>query len=553
MPRPPLVDFRDVTLRVAGRDAFAHTSWTFAPGQQWAVVGATGAGKSTFLEAVLGDVPYCAGRIDYGLDGRRRREGEYGRGQVQLVSADQHRALVVAALDFHQARWSPVDAGRPVTVGQVIGRRRQAWTPVAGELGIESLWRRAVGSLSNGEMRKVLLSRALLAAPRLLLLDSPFAGLDAASRRHLRAILCRRMRAGLPVLMAAPRPQELPAPITHVLFLENARVSLQGRKEEVLGQPAARRLVEAERDAQRAPTLVWRKDGSRRTADGLPGAFRAAAGARLRGAAHRPPRLRGCCGDSTGGEENDSGRGRPRPASAVPPLIDIRCADVTYDRVRVLRRVTWTVRAGQSWVLRGRNGSGKSTLLSLVTGDNPQGYASDIRLFGVPRGTGESIWEIKERIGWLAPELQFHYCGDVTCWEVVCSGLHDTVGLYRDSSPREARAVGRWLRNLELEDLADRPFGSLSDGQQRLVLLARALVKEPPLLLFDEPCQGLDAGHRARVLTILDQVARQPLTTVVYVTHHADEIPAAFGWELRLGRGRVLYRGRRRRERRRPR
>ncbi|MFH1566886.1 MAG: ATP-binding cassette domain-containing protein, partial [Gemmatimonadota bacterium] len=165
------------------------------------------------------------------------------------------------------------------------------------------------------------------------------------------------------------------------------------------------------------------------------------------------------------------------------------------------------------------------------------------RLFGVPRGSGESIWEIKERLGWLAPELQFHYYGEVTCWEVVCSGLYDTVGLYRESSRREAAAVRRWMENLEVWDWAETPFGALSDGQQRLVLLARALVKEPPLLLFDEPCQGLDPAHRGRVLALIDQVARQPHTTVVYVTHHRDEIPASFDRELRLGRGRVLYRG----------
>ena len=162
---PPLVRFDGATLRILGEEAFTNTSWCFEPGQHWAVIGGTGSGKSTFLQAVLGEIPYSAGRIMYGLDGRRLREGAYREGALQLVSVDQPRALVAAAMDYHQARWSPVDEREPVTVRHVIGRRRGAWTPLARELDIEPLWQRSVGSLSNGEMRKVLLSRALLAAP----------------------------------------------------------------------------------------------------------------------------------------------------------------------------------------------------------------------------------------------------------------------------------------------------------------------------------------------------------------------------------------------------
>ena len=223
--------------------------------------------------------------------------------------------------------------------------------------------------------------------------------------------------------------------------------------------------------------------------------------------------------------------------------MEIAGASVTYDKTQVLRRVSWTVRSGQNWVLRGRNGSGKSTLISLITADNPQAYANDIRLFGRQRGSGESIWEIKEQIGWMAPELQFHYYGEVSCYEVVCSGLYDTVGLYRERSRREDRAVRQWMENLEVQAWADEPFGALSDGQQRLVLMARALVKEPPLVILDEPCQGLDPVHRQRVLAILDQVAREPHSTLIYVTHHRAEIPASFGHELRLHRGRAAYCG----------
>lgn len=507
----PLVRFRDVTLRVPGRDLFPGTNWSVSRGEQWAVVGLTGSGKSTLLRAICGEVPACAGTIEYGLDGRSLQEGEFSEGDIEMVSVEEHRLLVATALDYHQARWSPVEERRTVTVRHLMGgrQRRRRWPEIASGLNIGTLIGRAIGSLSNGEMRKVLLARALLASPKLLILDDAFAGLDRQSRRQLRSILHRLMGEGARVLLATSRLDEIPGRTTHVLYLEAGRAVLQGRKRAVLANPRIHPLRAVER-ARNLPRLQWR----------------------------RPGRLRG---------RHDEGR----------PLVEITQARVTYGRVEVLRGITWTVRAGENWTLMGPNGSGKSTLISLITADNPQSYANDLRLFGIRRGSGESIWEIKEHIGWLSPELQYHYYGGVSCYEVVCSGLYDTVGLYREQSQREARAVRRWMRNLQVGAWADTPFAELSDGQQRLVLLARALVKEPPLLIFDEPCQGLDPVHRRRVLGFIDQVARQPHTTVVYVTHHSDEIPAVFGHELRLREGRATRCGRRscrgaRRARRRP-
>jgi molybdate transport system ATP-binding protein len=494
----PLLRLRNVTLRVRGEDAFPDTTWTLACDEQWAVVGGTGSGKSTLLQAVCGDVPLARGEIEYGLDGRGLREGDFDEGAIEMVSVHEHRRLLAEAMDYHQARWSPVGESQPVTVrGLVFAGRgsRRRWRDLATLLEIGDLLGRSIGSLSNGEMRKVLLARALLAAPKLLILDSPFAGLDTESRHKLRSVLHRLMGEDIPILLATARLDEIPRRVTHLLCVEAGAVVAQGRKRAVLATPAVRRLAHPGKLRRRRVRLRWRR--------------RAAAGRRAAGI----------------------------------PLVEIAGASVTYDKTQVLRRVSWTVRSGQNWVLRGRNGSGKSTLISLITADNPQAYANDIRLFGRQRGSGESIWEIKEQIGWMAPELQFHYYGEVSCYEVVCSGLYDTVGLYRERSRREDRAVRQWMENLEVKAWADEPFGALSDGQQRLVLIARALVKEPPLVILDEPCQGLDPVHRQRVLAILDQVAREPHSTLIYVTHHHAEIPASFGHELRLHRGRATYCG----------
>lgn len=164
--------------------------------------------------------------------------------------------------------------------------------------------------------------------------------------------------------------------------------------------------------------------------------------------------------------------------------------NVSYQGHPILRDVDWTVRRGEKWALVGANGSGKSTLLSLICGDNPQAYANDIVLFDRRRGTGESIWDIKKRIGYVSPEMHTYYLEPIPCEEVVASGFFDSVGLYRRCTPEQTAAAREWLRLFDAEDLAGKPFTQISYGQQRLVLLARAFVKDPDLLVLDEPFHG---------------------------------------------------------------
>jgi molybdate transport system ATP-binding protein len=227
-----------------------------------------------------------------------------------------------------------------------------------------------------------------------------------------------------------------------------------------------------------------------------------------------------------------------------PVLVQMSQVNVSYGGVRVLENVNWTVRRGEHWALLGANGAGKTTLLSLILGDHPQVYANDVRLFGRRRGSGESIWEIKARIGWVAPELQLYHPRGVTGLQVVCSGFYDSVGLYHRCTARQRQIARSWLAHLQLSSCGKAAFERLSEGEQRLVLLARALVKAPELLVLDEPCQGLDAGKRARVRHTIESVGRQSGTSVVYVTHNPDELPRIVTHRLTLDRGQVLYCGR---------
>ena len=212
----------------------------------------------------------------------------------------------------------------------------------------------------------------------------------------------------------------------------------------------------------------------------------------------------------------------------------MRDVSIRYGRTLILQNFHWTVRAGESWALLGPNGSGKTTLLSLILGDNPQAYGNDVRVFGRQRGSGESIWDLKRHIGWVSPELHLHFDDSITCFEVVASGFHDTVGLFEPVNVGQRAAAREWLRRFRLLEASGQPLFSLSAGLQRMVLLARALVKRPRLLILDEPCQGLDAAHRRLFVQTVESLIGGGAVTAVYVTHRRDEIPSSIQRVLRL-------------------
>ncbi len=207
---------------------------------------------------------------------------------------------------------------------------------------------------------------------------------------------------------------------------------------------------------------------------------------------------------------------------------------IRYGKRTILKDLNWTVHEGGRWALSGENGAGKSTLLSLVCADNPQAYACNIRLFGRQRGTGESIWEIKHHIGYVSPESHRAYLRDLPAIDIVASGLNDTVGLYCRPKPEQRQKCLDWMRVFGVDHLADRTFLQLSSGEQRLCLLARAFVKDPELLILDEPLHGLDLQNRARVRDVIETFCLRQHKTLVMVTHYEEELPPCITEHLRL-------------------
>jgi len=236
--------------------------------------------------------------------------------------------------------------------------------------------------------------------------------------------------------------------------------------------------------------------------------------------------------------EPPAGRPPRVPPRDAPPevLIDLRDVTVVHHGVPVFENLCWTVSSGQHWAVSGPNGSGKTTLLKLVAGDHPQAYANTVRVFGKLRGGGGSIGEIKAGIGLISAELQVRYRKAVTAEEVVLSGFFDSVGLYRRASSAQQAAARVWMESFGIQPLAAKKFNHLSHGEQRMVLLARAMVKPPRLLVLDEPCQGLDSSNRRLILQAVDHIAAAGSTTILYVTHHSDETPACITRRLSLVR-----------------
>jgi molybdate transport system ATP-binding protein len=496
MGRKPFITLDNVALRLYDRVLFEHTDWKILDNQHWAVIGPNGSGKSTLMRALCGRVPVVQGRIAYHFT----ENGAKPQEQIAYVSFDAQRSVVGWQDPFYQARWNSDRSADGVPVADCLSREQVYKTnpfqviddlpdpavfvarrdEVIERLQIETLLGKNTIQLSNGERRKVFIARALLKSPRLLILDNPFTGLDQEFRARLKEIIARLMGDRMRVMVVETDRDEIPPGVTHVLEVEDCRVVASGP----VDAASKSRGVEP----VQKPGFLLEKN--RVSEDRI------------------LVRMEGVC--------------------------------VSYDGTPVLRGIDWTVREGERWALLGPNGAGKTTLLGLILGDNPQAYANQIALFGRRRGSGESIWEIKRRIGWVAPELHLYTPIAATGFDVVCSGFFDSVGLYRQCSPQQREEARAWMARLSISDCAKAAFRQLSEGEQRMVLVARALVKRPQLLVLDEPCQGLDTRNRDRVLEAVDSVGN---TSMIYVTHEADEMPKTITHVIRLDTGRVISKG----------
>ncbi len=240
----------------------------------------------------------------------------------------------------------------------------------------------------------------------------------------------------------------------------------------------------------------------------------------------------------------------PQPLEQIavdsPVLVRFRKVSVAYGEKPVLDKISWELKQGEYWQLRGPNGSGKTTLLSLISGENPKAYGQNITLFGIRKGSGESVWELKEKLGYFTPAMTDRFRGYHTLENMLISGLHDSIGLYINPTAAEQRLAGAWLAFLGMEDMGKRYFHELSQGQQRLIMCVRAMIKHPPLLILDEPTTGLDDHNAATVVRLVNKMAAESRSCIVFVSHrHEPGLTPQYTLSLEPGgqgsRGMVLH------------
>lgn len=460
-------------------------SLTICSGEQIAIAGPNGAGKTLLVDILTGRYPLLQNEVKYDFT---PSESTMVSDNIKYITFRDSYGDADGTY-YYQQRWHTHDQeGIPVVRDLLPESKDASFREVLyGLFGIEALLDKPIIQLSSGELRKFQLTKTLLSKPRILIMDNPFIGLDAATRDLLRELLERLITVtGLQVILVLSKTDDVPGFITHVVPVADRTCGKKVTLQEYLQQQEA--VPASILPSEKAEALLNLPYGQ--------------------GIRH------------------------------AEQIVELNNVSIRYGDRTILRGLNWTVKCGEKWALSGENGAGKSTLLSLVCADNPQSYACDISLFGRKRGSGESIWEIKKHIGYVSPEMHRAYLKNLPAIDIVASGLHDSIGLYRKVHETDKAVCEWWMDLFGIGSLKDRNFLKLSSGEQRLVLLARAFVKDPELLILDEPLHGLDLYNRRLVKDIIDVFCRRKDKTLIMVTHYQEELPGCIDHSLYLKRER---------------
>ncbi len=463
-------------------------------GEHIAVVGDNGSGKTLFVEMIRGSHPLQGeGPVyDFSPSGSARASDNI----VYICFKDSYGTRC-DSLYYLQQRWNSMEIDEDaLTVGQKLRKAREMAETGSHQYGtfvdnvckmfhLDALSDKYVVTLSSGELRKLTIACAIMGQPRVLVLDNPFVGLDAKARGTLRQTLetlvsmCR-----MQIVIVVGSSRDIPDFITHVVEVSGLVVGQKATREHYLGRHGSSAIVPFSEEKRAAiKHLPYKED-----------------------------------------------------AQAADIIVKMNDVSIKYGDRTVLHDVNWTIKNGECWALKGPNGSGKSTLLSLVCADNPQAYACDITLFDCKRGNGESIWDIKKHIGYVSPELHRAMKNDVEVVNVVASGLYNLTGCRRNCTAADREKAMFWIDVFGIGHLATRRYMSLSSGEQRLVLLARAFVKDPELLILDEPFHGLDDTNRNVVGNVISTFCSRRGKTLIMVSHYDTDFPECVTHEYRLER-----------------
>lgn len=454
--------------------------------EQWVVYGPNGSGKTCLVDTLRGAYRLKHGSVAY----------DFSPSTSTRVSDNIHCVTFHDQYSdngeptFYQLRWNQgLLSDKEPTVGDVINQLIQesgADKDLLSALNIDDLKSKKIIMLSSGEFRRFQIARIVFRRPRLLIIDNPFIGLDERNRILVSNFLDTLIQS-LPIQIMLIVSRMVPDLnlFTHVVTVRNGEINKMTRQEFLKSDSCGPKVslreipdIQKEMDQLAAPSFSI-------------------------------------------GEQ---------PAE----VLSMRNVTIRYGERTILKDLHWEVHEGEKWALEGENGAGKSTLLSLVCADNPQAYACDITLFGRQRGSGESIWEIKRYIGYMSPEMYRTYRKVAPVKNIVASGLYDSVGLFRHFSEEDYSKIDFWLRLFGIEHLKEQNYMNLSGGEQRLVLLVRAFVKDPRLLILDEPFHGLDDANRAKCRQIIEAFCERKGKTLIMVSHYQEDFPSCISHHIKL-------------------
>jgi molybdate transport system ATP-binding protein len=486
-----LLHIENAQVKYLGKTVFQDLNFAWEEGQHWAIIGDSGHELTALLETLRGTTHIPEGKISRPFSDaytkQKNEEGSiYSFRDLMAYVSQQFRFRNKSNLQnfYFQQRFNSSESDEAATVRELLTENSQEksgyWTleNVAELLRLNSLLDESILKLSNGETRRLTLALGLLSQPEIYLMDQPMTGLDVESRAAFGDFLKTIISKGIHILITTS-PQEIPDGITHIAQLGEGRISRTWKKGRDHFSPNPQR--ELPWDLSLLQTLV----------------------------------------------------------STITPfqgkVIDLKNVSIQYGEKTILHQINWQLNSGERWLLKGKNGSGKSTLISLLIGENPQAYSQDFWLFGRKRGTGESIWELKKPIGFVAPELVRFFPANQTVRKVILSGFFDTIGLFKKTTLEQESKANDWLSLFKLETIAALPINRISLEQQRWTLLARALIKSPMLLILDEASQGLDYSQRALFKLTLEKICDFSPISLIYVSHYSLDIPKSVNKTIDLG------------------
>ena len=513
MEKTSLIQIKNCSVQNSKKTLLNNISWEMKTGESWLVIGPNSGGKDIFISALEGKTEFVPNAIT--CENPISMYSSVFNDSVQIVSLEKAAALIEEERNRDESEYieGGVDIGR---TGRVFicedcpeNASRLESFPQVKLCGVEKILDRGLKYMSTGEIRRILLTKALLSGKQLLILSDPFAGLDVESRGILldffdtiskKSITEEKIQTTFPrIILSMERFVEIPEAITNVLEFTDGNISFCGVRsdyEKLHLQRSQEDSKNREKNKQAFESeLVNLREETSVISDEI----------------------------NDFQNEDESANGQQKE---LVPLIEMKDVNVGWDGNLVLKNLNWALYKNQHWLIRGPNGSGKTTFLELITGDNMQVFCNDIKIFGNRRGSGETIWDIKQKLGIVSYRLHVEYrmVGGTSLRNVIMSGFHDSIGLYEVPSDVETAAAEKWLKLGGFEGRGSESFGNLSYGEQRAILILRAAVKCPQILILDEPCHGLDENTRRKILDLIEIIAESGTTTLLHVTHEPSEV-----------------------------